>query len=104
MRDALKETVIIVHGTWAAPDWAGPKLEESVKRKWYEFVDGRPGDEPFPTKLDAALQERGSPARCWAHCTKCDQIFHWSGGNSWIERTSAASQLGDYVTGLQNKG
>jgi hypothetical protein len=104
MSDAPEETVIIVHGTWAAPDWADPKLEEPVKRKWYEFVDGRPGDEPFPAKLDAALRDRSSPARCWAHCTQYDQIFHWSGGNSWIQRTSAASQLGDYVAALQNKG
>ncbi|HWJ19649.1 MAG TPA: hypothetical protein VNR65_13070 [Geobacterales bacterium] len=99
MTEPTKETVIIVHGTWAAP-----KLEEPAKRRWYEPVDDRPGDEPFPTKLDTALQERGSPARCWKHCTQDDQIFHWSGDNSWIARTRAASELADYVAKLRNEG
>src|SRR5262245_36835209 len=80
-----KETVIIVHGTFAAPDPA--------KRRWYEPVDDRPGDEPFTAKLDAALQERGSAVRCWAHCTNGNPIFQWSGKNSWIDRTHAAAAL-----------
>src|SRR5215469_12366131 len=96
MPEPAKETVIIVHGTWAAPD--------PVKRRWYEPVDGRPGGEPFTTKLDAALQERGSPARCWAHCTQGNQIFHWSGDNSWIARTHAAVALADYVAKLRKEG
>jgi hypothetical protein len=54
MPELPKETVIIVHGTWAAPDPA--------KRKWYEPADSRPGGESFATKLNAALQERGSSA------------------------------------------
>jgi hypothetical protein len=74
------------------------------QRKWYEPVDGRPGGEPFPAKLDAALEERGSAARCWAHCEKGHQIFHWSGDNSWIARTNAASALCDYVAKLRKEG
>jgi hypothetical protein len=92
-----KETIIIVHGTWAAPG--------STKRRWYEPVDARPGGESFTAKLDAALRERGSHARCWAHCTQGDQIFYWSHGeNDWVVRTRAASALGEYVTKLRNEG
>ena len=91
-----KETVIIVHGTWAAP--------ESGTRRWYQPSGEAPTCESFIAKLDAALQERGSPARCWAHGGQENQIFQWSGENSWIARTCAASALGDYVVGLQRKG
>lgn len=96
MEGSAKETVIIVHGTWAAP--------EPGKSRWYQPVAGVPAAQPFTAKLDAALQERGSPARCWAHTTQGDQVFQWSGANSWIERTRAASALGDYVAKLQNQG
>jgi hypothetical protein len=96
MEGPPKETVIIVHGTWAAPNPA--------KRRWYEPVDDRPGDEPFTAKLDAALQERGSAARCWAHCTDGNPIFQWSGKNSWIDRTHAAVALVDYVAMLRKEG
>jgi hypothetical protein len=96
MEEPPKETVIIVHGTWAAP--------EPGKRKWYQPIDDRLGGEPFTAKLDAALQQRGSPARCWAHCTGGNPIFQWSGENSWIARTQAASLLGNYVAKLQSQG
>jgi uncharacterized BrkB/YihY/UPF0761 family membrane protein len=97
MPEPARETVIIVHGTFAAQD--------SVKRGWYEPVDGRPGGEPFPTKLDAALQARGSQARCWAHCTEGNRLFEWwPGENSWIARTRAAASLGKYVADLQAQG
>src|SRR5512139_799776 len=96
MAGPSKETVIIVHGTWAAPDQA--------RRRWYQPVDGVSAAEGFVSKLDAALQKRGSPARCWAHCTKGDPIFQWSGDNSWIARTRAASALGDYVAKLRTEG
>ena len=109
MSDAAKETVIIVHGTWSAPECATLKPEGAAplqppQRKWYEPVDGRPGGEPFPAKLDAALRERGCSARCWAHCAKDNQSFQWSGRNSWIDRTRAASALGGYVAKLQAEG
>jgi hypothetical protein len=97
MEGAAKETVIIVHGTWAAP--------EPGKGLWYQPVTGVAAAQPlFTAKLDAALQERGSPARCWAHCSRGDQIFQWSGANSWIARTRAASALGNYVAKLQKEG
>src|ERR1700758_1969117 len=106
MSDAAKETVIIVHGTWAAPAWAVPKPARAVppQRKWYELVDGRPGGEPFPAMLDAALRKRGSSARCWAHCAQGNKIFYWSGDNGWIARTHAASALAEYVNKLRKEG
>ena len=48
MEGSAKETVIIVHGTWAAP-------EAGVSR-WYRPVEGVPTAEGFVSKLDAALQ------------------------------------------------
>jgi hypothetical protein len=96
MERPTKETVIIVHGTWAAP--------EPEKRKWYQPTDGSPSGEPFTVKLDVALQQRGSPARCWAHCQDLNAFFQWSGENSWIARTRAASALAEYVIPLQIEG
>jgi hypothetical protein len=95
MEEAAKETVIIVHGTYAAP-------KPGVSR-WYQWAEGVPATE-FITKLNDALQKRGSAARCWAHCSQADQGFHWSGENSWIDRTRAASELGNYVLNLRKGG
>src|SRR5580700_8970751 len=61
MEELAKETVVIVHGTWAAP--------EPDKTQWYQQPDSASATEGFVSKLDAALRERGSLARCWAHCT-----------------------------------
>jgi hypothetical protein len=96
MEEAAKETVVIVHGTFAAP-------KPGVSR-WYQLTEGMPATNGFIAKLDAALCERGSPARCWAHCTQGNPIFQWSGDNSWIARTHAASALGDYVAKLWKEG
>jgi hypothetical protein len=97
MEDPVKETVIIVHGTWAGL--------EPGKNRWYQPVGIIDAAHSFTAKLDAALKERGSPARCWAHCPQSDQIFHWSpGANDWIARTRAAAALADYVAKFQNKG
>jgi hypothetical protein len=99
MTPPAKETVIIVHGTWAGPD------PNPLNRRWYEPVDSRLGGEPFPTKLDDALKARGSAARCWAHCAPGDPIFQWwPGENSWIARTQAATALASYVTKLRKDG
>ena len=95
MEEAAKETVIIVHGTYAAP-------KPGVSR-WYQPAEGVPATE-FITKLNDALQKRGSAARCWAHCSQGDQGFHWSGKNSWIDRTRAASELGNYVLQPRKEG
>src|SRR5262245_25366884 len=57
MSDAQKETVILVHGTWAAP------IADSVK--WYQpGGDAATAKQAFVAKLDAALEKRGSAARC----------------------------------------
>ena len=55
MEASRKETVIIVHGTWAAPELGA--------RRWYQPVYGAPSVGGFVGKLDDALGERGSPAR-----------------------------------------
>jgi len=96
MEKSANETVIVVHGTWAAPDPA--------ERKWYQPIDERPCGEPFIARLDAALQARGSSARCWAHCGPGNPAFHWSGENNWIDRTLAAAALADYVAKLRGEG
>src|SRR5262249_48740676 len=96
VREGVKETVIIVHGTWAAP--------KPDKAPWYQRIEGPLANRGFVSKLDAALDQRGSPARCWAHCGAGDQVFHWSGDNSWIARSHAASELMDYVVKLGNEG
>jgi hypothetical protein len=97
MEELGKETVIIVHGTWAAP--------KSLAPSWYLPVnDGAPLQKGFVVKLNDELDKRGSLARCWAHCAEGDQIFYWSGENDWVARTSAAQALRDYVMKLQNEG
>ena len=83
MSDAAKETVIVVHGTWAAP--------KPDKNQWYQPIEGSGMACGFVGKLNNALQERGSPARCWAHCTPENKFFRWSGENSWIARMQAAA-------------
>ena len=96
MEEAAKETVIIVHGTWAAP-----KPNEC---KWYQPPKDMPNTASFVAKLDAALKQRGSPARCWAHCKDGAPIFHWSGENNWIERSRAGVDLVHYVRKLRDDG
>ena len=66
--------------TWAAP---APGVIG-----WYQPSDAT-GAGGFVSKLDAALQERGSPARCWAYVTHANQFFHWANGR-W---TKAALQI-----------
>jgi hypothetical protein len=96
MEGPAKETVIIVHGTWAAP--------EPGTNRWYQRIDGGDSAAGFVAKLDTALQKRGSQARCWAHCPAGHLIFQWSGENNWVARTRAASALGDYVAKLAKDG
>lgn len=93
MQESLKETVILVHGTWAAP------LDHTAR--WYSLGADANG---FVSKLDAALQTRGSPARCWAHCSEDCEPFHWSGENTWVARTRGADGLGDYIQSLRKSG
>src|ERR1700730_6295153 len=91
-----KQTVIIVHGTFAAA--------KPGERQWYHRAE-KDHIEGFTAKLDAALAKRGSSARCWAHFeTGDEEAFQWSGDNSWIARTRAAHSLADYVTRLRGDG
>ena len=91
-----KETVIIVHGTSAAP--------KPDHLSWYQIPDEGQNKPDFVSKLNSALEERGSPARCWAHCRDNGEIFTWSGENAWLERTRAARLLADYINKLQVEG
>ena len=90
MEEAAKETVIIVHGTYAAP-------RPGVSR-WYQPHEG------FSTKLNDALQKRGSAARCWAHCSQGDQVFIGLARIVGLIARAAASELGNYVRKLRNEG
>ena len=142
MENLGRETVIIVHGTWAAPDrpepkpdqpagplarwwahckekilgWTGKKAPEPGNPdhpgtkpaepghvRWYEIPPtGQPN---FVSRLNEALEERGSAAHCWAHCNNNnDDIFWWSGENAWIDRASAASKLAWQINKLQAEG
>jgi hypothetical protein len=81
-----RETIILVHGTFASP-----KADE---RQWYER-----GSE-FCRALDSAMEACGSPARCWAHLEEGEREFFWSGANDWIERSEAAAALAAHVRRL----
>src|SRR5262249_40703384 len=99
--DTMKETVLIIHGTFAAPVQGKPT--------WYE-----PGSD-FCRQLDAELAARGSSARCWAHLDDCGEelrkladrdtaYFSWSGANSWLDRSDAARRLLAEISRLGDKG
>jgi hypothetical protein len=98
---AAKETVIVVHGTFAAPVEGKPA--------WYA-----PGG-AFCRQLDERLAAHGSQARCWAHLDECGEelrrragrtttYFSWSGRNSWLDRSAAAQQLLDELDYLIDRG
>jgi hypothetical protein len=96
MENPAKETVIIVHGTWA-----NPKPDHI---SWYQIPDPQQQQPNFVAMLNSALEKRGSPARCWAHCKDNSEIFSWSGDNAWIERTRAALSLAAHINKLQADG
>ena len=96
MTGARKETVIVIHGTWASP--------MSGERQWYQHPDAATGTDNFVSKLNRGLARRGSRARCWAHAIDVNDIFSWSGENSWIDRTRAAGALVDYLDRLGARG
>ncbi len=96
MTGARRETVIVVHGTWASPS--------SGERHWYQHPDPATGVDNFVSKLNRGLGRRGSRARCWAHAIDHSDIFSWSGENSWIDRTRAAGALADYIDYLGARG
>jgi len=95
MPEPAKETVIIVHGTWAAPD--------PVKRRWYEPVDGRPGGEPFTTKSSTPPCKSAAHRPGAGRTVIAIQFLNGQAKNNWIARTRAASALADYVAKLQKE-
>jgi hypothetical protein len=91
-----KETVIIVHGTWSnTPDGVN---------YWYINRHSIGSEPTFADKLNSILADRRSNARCWAHCSRKDEIFSWSGHNSWADRNAAVLKLRSYVTDLIDRG
>lgn len=94
--ESTKETVILVHGTWAAPI--------NGTTAWYQpTVLGSDG-QTLASTLDRALEKRGAAARCWAHTGNGNDVFCWSGGNEWIDRARAASALAQIVNRLHADG
>jgi hypothetical protein len=90
-----RETVILVHGTFAAPKKRGAP-------QWYQ-----PGS-AFIAALDAQLAIRGSTARCWSHvgdrAKGSPDIFSWSGENHWLAREQAARALAAELDRLVTNG
>jgi hypothetical protein len=89
-----RETIVIVHGTFAAPKADG--------HPWYA------PESDFCKKLDAELERRGVRARCWAHLTSngspATSLFAWSGRNYWLERSDGAEKLRRYLQALTQAG
>ena len=85
-----KETVILVHGTFAAP--------KSDSTQWYQPKSA------FCNALDAQLAALGSSARTWRHVQGDQSIFSWSGRNSWPDRSLAAQAFAVYLQELISKG
>lgn len=85
-RDQRRETIILVHGTFAAPS--------PDSKQWFE------AGSDFVRALDAHLQRAGANARCWAHLETGEREFFWTGANSWVDRTLAARDLADYIRRL----
>ena len=92
MTATAKEAVVVVHGTWAGP--------ENGSIQWWQRSHVGAADH-FTARLDAALAQRGSPARCWAGT---ELEFSWSGENAWLHRTQAAADLAAYLKTLSDAG
>jgi hypothetical protein len=85
------ETVILLHGTFAAP-------EDGIVQWW------QPGSD-FCQELDKRLAALGSCARTWSHTSRLDMpVFSWTGRNSWADRYAAALLLAEYLTRLNEHG
>lgn len=80
------ETIILLHGTFAQPTFE--------RELWFERGSG------FALRLNKELEKIDSSARCWAHIDEDENIFFWSGENSWRARRTASHQLDAYVTEL----
>jgi hypothetical protein len=80
------QTVILVHGTFAAP--------KEGDLQWWQ-----PGSE-FCQQLDERLAALESPARTWKNLEDMP-VYSWSGNNSWADRYTAAHALAEYLQQLQ---
>jgi len=91
-----RETVVVVHGTFAAPTRLNKPFR---KTKWFE------PEGSFCAALDQCLERLGSNARCWQHLEKGSRVpFSWSGANDWEARREAATSLRGYLELLNRKG
>lgn len=87
-----KETVILVHGTFAAP-------VTHLKRWWQPNAVNN-----FAHQLNALLRDQGSPAECWTHCKNGEAPFSWSGNNLWVDRYWAVRHLRQHIIDLHRDG
>lgn len=86
-----RETVILIHGTFDAPD--------GMATKWFE------PNSDFCAALDRELAANGSSARCWAHLADGHgRVFQWSGSNDVTERLLAGHQFREYYKALSQQG
>ena len=94
----IRETVILVHGTFAAPD----RVDATNRRtQWYEE------EHAFVGALNQELAALGSAATCWKHrrgVAAPPQAFAWSGENSWLGRREAAEALRLHLLALGQEG
>jgi pimeloyl-ACP methyl ester carboxylesterase len=79
-----RETVLLIHGTFA-----------NRPASWW-----LPGND-FCRKLDSALLQRKSRARCWAHIGSLKDVFAWTGNNLEAERRIAGDRLAKDIADLE---
>ena len=91
MSASERETVFIVHGTFSGPS-------SDPAPRWYAH------GESFSARLDAALADAGSDARCWRHLQTGEQGFSWDGANDWLSRAKTATRLRDQLQRLHRQG
>jgi hypothetical protein len=79
-----RETILLIHGTSA-----------NVPSSWWV-----PSSE-FCQKLDSALSQRKSQARCWTH-VGTQKVFAWTGRNHEAERRIGGDRLAKEITDLES--
>ena len=95
MTDIRKETVIIVHGTWAAP--------KADATNWY-LPSQASSSSNFVSKLNFELENRARRPVVGLTAKTTNSFFHWSGKNDWIDRSLGATQLAATINRLQSEG
>ena len=101
-KSLTKETVIIVHGTWAAPK-DDPIETSPITLAGIKFLR-RGSKSELCIQTQQALERRGSSARCWAHCKDNSDDLYLVWKKSWIDRIRAASSLAAEINKLQAIG